>query len=60
MSALMISFFFGLGLSGFVYAKLARANGNGDSKQNMIAAVIAGALAFIVIFTLCKYIFNFD
>jgi len=59
MSSWLTSFLFAVGVTGFVYVKLARATGNPTPRQNLASAAIAGALTFIVILTLLKYVFNF-
>jgi len=59
MSVWLISLFFAIGLTAFVYAKLTRAHGNADPRQGLAASAIAGVIGFIVIFTLFKFVFGF-
>ncbi len=51
MSNSIIGLFFGVGLSGFVYAKMIRQTG-GNTKTSLIVAVLVGAVGFLVIYTL--------
>ena len=59
MSNFMIAVFFGVGVSGWAYAKLVRANGNPSPYQDLTAAAIAGVLAFGFLFTLLKFVLGF-
>ena len=49
------SFLFGVGFGGWVYYKLMHSTG-GNQKTSLIAAGLAGAAGFFVIFTLLKLI----
>lgn len=59
MPSWLIALFFGVGVSAWVYTKLARANGNPSPRQNFMGAALAGAVAFFVLFTLFTFVFNF-
>jgi hypothetical protein len=56
MSNWLISLFFADGVAGWSYTKLVRSNGNPTPYQDMIAAGVAGLVAFVFLFTLLKYI----
>ena len=58
MSNWVIAFLFGLGASAWIYAKLARSNGNATPSQNVAGAAIAGIIAFVFVFTLLEYVLN--
>lgn len=55
----MISFFFALGVAGWSYTKLVRANGNPTPVQDLGGAAIAGVLAFVFLYTLLTYVLHF-
>ena len=58
MSDWVVSLFFGVGVSGWAYAKLVHANGNPTPYQDLGGAAIAGVLAFVVFFTILKSIMS--
>ncbi|HEX8182941.1 MAG TPA: hypothetical protein VF575_05075 [Candidatus Saccharimonadales bacterium] len=55
----LIALMFGLGVAGWTYTKLVHANGNPTPSQDLAGAAIAGTFAFIFLFTLLKFVFNF-
>lgn len=55
----MIALFFGVGVAGFAYTKLARSTGNSTPSTTFGGAALAGVLAFIFLFTLIKYVLHF-
>jgi len=59
MPVWLISFFFAVGVTGFVYAKLVKMNGNPSVQRDLIGAGVAGVMIYIVVFTLLKFVFNF-
>jgi hypothetical protein len=58
MSPALIAIFFGFGVGGWAYSKVAHSTGNSDPKSVAMVSVGAGLVAAIFIFTLFKYIFN--
>jgi hypothetical protein len=52
MSAGLISLFFSLGVSGWVFSKLQGKTGYGNSQAALKGASVAFVIAFIVMFTL--------
>ena len=59
MSVGLISFLGSIGFAGFIFAQLTRATGNSSVRQSVIVAVIAGILAYIVFYTLLKFVLGF-
>lgn len=59
MQPWFIAFLFGLGVAGWVYTKLVRANGNPSPLNDLIGAGVAGLVAFIFLFTFLRYIVHF-
>jgi hypothetical protein len=51
MSAGLISLMFTVGAATWIYTKLQRISGN-NTKQSLIAASIAGAMMFIVVYSI--------
>ena len=60
MSPWIIAGLVGVGTAGFIYAQLVRANGNPTPGMDLGAAAVAGIMIFIVIYTLLKYVLNFE
>lgn len=58
MSPLLVSFMFGAGVGGFVWSKLSLSTGSGRPASVAMAAAVAGIGAFIVFFTLLKFVFS--
>lgn len=58
MSDVLVSLFVAAGVTGWLYAQLARRNGNASPQNNVLAAVAGGLLAAIVFFTLLKFILH--
>ncbi len=58
MSPGLIAIFFGFGVGGWAYSQLARRTGSSDPKGTALAALAAGVVAAVVIFTLFKFVFN--
>ena len=54
MSNVMIGLFFGIGLGGFVYAKMMHQSG-GNVKSSIIVALSVGIVGFFVIFSIFKF-----
>jgi len=52
----LISFFFSVGATTWLYTKLQRNSGN-NTKQSVIAASIAGVVMFFVVFSILSLIF---
>jgi hypothetical protein len=52
----IISLFFSIGASTWLYAKLQRSSGN-NTKQSAIATAIAGLVMFFVLFSILTLIF---
>ena len=59
MSNWLIALFFAIGVTGWVYTKLVRSNGNASPKQDIGGAALAGVIAFVFLFTLLKFVLNF-
>jgi hypothetical protein len=58
MRTVLISLMFGIGVAGWVWAKVGRRTGQADPKAVWMTAGGAGLGAFIVFFTLLKYVLN--
>lgn len=58
MNAMLVSFILGLGAGTYLYAYLARHNGNSNPKGNMVIAGIAGFLIFLFFISLTKFVLN--
>ena len=58
MSDGLASLCLGAGIAGWAYAQLAKRNGNASPKNNVIAAVVVGAILAIVFFTILKFILH--
>lgn len=54
----VISLLFGVGVAGFAYSRLARQTGNPNPRSSLIMAGVVGVIAFIVLYTLLKLVFN--
>ena len=52
MSPLLVALFFAVGVSAWVYTKLQRRTGYGNSGAAIKGAAVAGVIAFIVLFTI--------
>jgi len=59
MSSGLVSLFFGAGVAGWVYTQLARRSGNANPSSTYIAAAGAGVFAWIIFFTVFKFILHF-
>ena len=59
MSDGLIALFFGAGVAGWSYSKLARQSGNANPGNTMIAAGFIGLVAAGFIFTLAKFVLHF-
>lgn len=59
MPTWLLSLLVGIGFATWAYAKLAKMNGNANPGNNMIMAGVAGAIIFLVLFSLLKMVFNF-
>lgn len=55
----MISLVFAVGVTAWAYSKLSHANGNPDAHQNLGGAAVVGFMAFVFLFTIMKFVFNF-
>lgn len=60
MPSWLVALFLSIGATAWIYNKLARANGNANPQSNLIMALIAGAIIWLVMFTLMRMILNFD
>ena len=60
MSGWMISMFFAIGVTGWVYAKLARRTGNYSPKVTYGGALLAGVVAFIFVYTMFRFVLGFE
>jgi hypothetical protein len=49
---------FAAGFAGWIWTKVARGTGNADPKTSFLTAGAAGLAAFIVLFTLMKYVLH--
>lgn len=56
MSAFLVAIMFGAGIAGWVWSKVSQRTGNADPKTVYLTAGGAGLAAFIVFFTLLKYV----
>lgn len=59
MSNGLVALFFGAGVAGWMYSQLARRSGNANPSSTLIAAVVVGALAAILIYTIFRFVLNF-
>jgi hypothetical protein len=59
MSTTLTGLFFGLGFGAWVYYKMMRQTG-GNTKTSLLLAAAAGAVGFLVIFTLLGIILKSD
>ena len=60
MPAWMISIFFAVGVTGWVFTKVAHNTGNYSPKVTYGGALLGGIVTYIFIFTLLKFVFNFE
>lgn len=60
MNAFGLSFIFAIGGATFVFAYLARKNGNADAKMNTIIAVVAGIIVFLFWVSLLKLVLRLN
>jgi hypothetical protein len=60
MPSWMISLFFAAGVTGWLYTQLVHRTGNFSPKQTYGGALVGGVLTYLFIFTLLKYVFNFE
>lgn len=60
MNAMLISFVLGLGAATYLYAYLARHNGNSNPKGNMVIAGIAGFLVFLFFISVTKLVLDLE
>jgi hypothetical protein len=58
MSPVLISLMFGAGVAAFVWSYLARITGNAKVSSVLIGAGFVGVAAFIVLYTILKFVFN--
>jgi hypothetical protein len=58
MSAFVTSLLFAIGFAGWVWSKVGRQTGNADPKSVYLTAAGAGVLAFVVLFTLLRFVLN--
>jgi hypothetical protein len=58
MSAFITSLLFAIGVAGWVWSKVGQRTGNADPKSIYLTAGGAGVLAFVVFFTLLKFVLN--
>lgn len=59
MPTWLISLFFAVGVGAWLYAKLARYNGNANPAANGWMAAVGGAVVFLVFFTFMKFVVGF-
>ena len=55
MSALFVSFLFGVGAAGWFYTQLTRRNGNAVPANNLFAAAAGGVVVMILFITVLKF-----
>lgn len=55
MSAFLVSLIFGAGVAGWVWSKVGRRTGNANPTSVTVTAGGAGLVAFVVLFTLMKF-----
>lgn len=60
MTAALTSLFFGAGVAGWVWTKVGRRTGYADQKTVYITAGMAGGVAFVVFFTVLKFMLGID
>ena len=58
MSPVLVSLMFGVGVGAFAWAYLVHLTGNARAGSVLIGAGFAGVAAFIVLYTILKFIFN--
>lgn len=58
MSDTLVAIFFGAGVGGWIYSKLARHNGGANPSSTLMAAGFIGLVAAIIIFTVFKFILH--
>lgn len=56
MNHVLVAIFFGAGVGGWVYSKLARHTGGGNQQSAYIGAGVTALLAFILMLTLANTI----
>ncbi|MDB5181997.1 MAG: hypothetical protein JWP13_760 [Candidatus Saccharibacteria bacterium] len=59
MPTWLLSLILAVGVTAWSYNKLARANGNASPQSNFALAALAGAIMFLVIFSLLKLVLGF-
>lgn len=58
MSAFVTSLLFAIGISGWIWSKVGRRTGNADPNTVFMTAAGGGVMAFIVFFTLMKFVLH--
>jgi len=59
MPSWIIALLFGISIGTWAYTKLVHANGNPTPGPDLAGGAIVGFIAFVVLFTLMKFVFNF-
>lgn len=59
MPTWLLSLILAVGVTTWAYNKLAKENGNASPQSNFTLAAVAGAVVFIVIFSLLKLVLGF-
>lgn len=58
MPSWIIALLVSIGVTTWAYTKLAKLNGNAEPKSNFMIAAAGGAVIFVVMFTLLKFVLN--